>query len=151
MCKFVVGVGVLAIALSGCAGRAPQIAPLVQVADTQISCAQIQAETQSNNQRISELATEQNWKMGQNAVAGVVGFMVWPAWFGLDLQNAAGKEAHALSQRNEYLNTLAMDRCRPATQTASARTNSSSFPLALSMPTDTVVSSTELTSSLVSH
>ncbi len=151
MYKSVVGVGVLAVALSGCAGRAPQITPLVQVADTGMSCTQIQAETQSNNKRISELATEQGWKMGQNAVAGVVGFLVWPAWLGLDLQDAAGKEAHALSQRNEYLNTIALDRCRPAAQTASARTNSGSFPLALSMPTDTVVSSAELSSSLVSH
>lgn len=151
MYKSVVGVGVVAVALSGCAGRAPQITPLVQVADTQLSCAQIQAETKINNDRISELATEQGWKMGQNAVAGVVGFLVWPAWLGLDLQNAAGKEAHALSQRNEYLNTLARDRCTPAVQTASARATPTGSPLALTIPMDTVVSSTELSSSLVSH
>jgi hypothetical protein len=146
MYKSVVGVGVVAIALSGCAGRAPQIIPLVQVSDTQLSCTQIQSETKTNNDRISALATEQGWKMGQNAVAGVVGFLVWPAWLGLDLQDAAGKEAHALSQRNEYLNSLAQDRCQPAMQTASARGS----PLAL-MPMDTIVSSTELSSSLVSH
>lgn len=112
--------GLVVLSLAGCAGRAPQLTPLVQVSDRALSCAEIEAETTINNQRISDLAVEQSWKLGQNAVAGVVGFMAWPAWLGLDFQDAAGKEARALSQRNEYLLTLSRDRCRPATQTASA-------------------------------
>lgn len=111
----------LVLTLGACAGRAPQPMPLMLVSDKQLDCASVETEIQANNQRISDLAIEQGWKMGQNAVAGVVGFMVWPAWLGLDLQDAAGKEAKALSQRNEYLLGLAQDRCRPTTQTASAR------------------------------
>lgn len=88
------------------------------VSDQQLDCGAIEAEARINNQRISDLAIEQGWKMGQNAVAGIVGFMIWPAWLGLDFQDAAGKEAKALSQRNAYLMSLAADRCRPATQTA---------------------------------
>jgi hypothetical protein len=116
--------------LGACAGRPPELIPLVQTADTQLSCAQIQAETQINNERISKLATEQNWKMGQNVVAGIVGFAVWPAWLGLDFQNAAGKDATALTQRNEYLLALANERCRTKTETASAAPSSLDLPFA---------------------
>lgn len=108
------------ITLSACAGRAPQIAPLVNASDTQLSCAQINSETKLNGERITTLSTEQSWKVGQNAVAGIIGFMAWPAWLALDFQNAAGQEAHALSQRNQYLTALSRDRCAstPATQNA---------------------------------
>ena len=121
-----------ALSLSACAGRAPQLTPLVLVSDRQLDCPAIQAETKINNQKISDLAIERSWKIGQNAVAGVVGFMVWPAWLGLDFQDAAGKEAYALSQRNEYLLALAAERCQPATQTAHAETTDVPFmsPLA---------------------
>ena len=87
-------IGCLAVlSLSACAGRAPQPIPLVMVSDRQLDCDGIKA--------------------------GIVGFMVWPAWLGLDLQDAAGKEAAALSQRNEYLLALARERCQPRSQTAS--------------------------------
>ena len=93
-------IGCLAVlSLSACAGRAPQPIQLVMVSDRQLDCDEIEAEVKRNNQKVSDLAIEQGWKMGQNAVAGIVGFMVWPAWLGLDLQDAVGKEAAALSQR----------------------------------------------------
>jgi hypothetical protein len=146
MLRFAVSCFVL-LSLSGCAGRAPQPAPLVMVSDRQLDCGEIEAETKLNNQRISDLAIEQGWKMGQNAVAGVVGFMIWPAWLGLDLQDAAGKEAKALSQRNEYLLTLAAERCRPATQTASVVPREE-----LIMPPSPLANNSEiLSSSLVSR
>jgi hypothetical protein len=37
----------------------------------------------------------------------------------MDFQDAAGKEGRALSQRNEYLGTLATQRCGPPGETAS--------------------------------
>lgn len=117
MFKFVVAV-VLVLTLSACAGRPPQIPPLFLATDEGLTCEAIQAEAHINQAKMSDLAAEQNWKLGQNAVAGIVGFMIWPAWLGLDLQDAAGKEARALSQRNAYLATLAQTRCRPLTQTA---------------------------------
>jgi hypothetical protein len=117
MLKFA-ATGLALLALTGCAGRAPQLSPLIQVTDHQIGCDQIAAETKLNNERISTLAIEQNWKMGQNVVAGVAGFMAWPAWLGLDFQDAAGKEARALSQRNEYLLAIANERCQPKGQIA---------------------------------
>jgi hypothetical protein len=116
----VVGVGVsVALTLSACAGRAPEISPLVLASDQQMTCAAIEAETRINNAKLTELSNEQSLKVGQNVVAGVAGIFIWPAWIGLDFQNAAGKEAEALSQRNAYLLTLARDRCRPKSQTAS--------------------------------
>lgn len=69
------------------------------------------AEIKANNQRMSDLAGEEGMKVGQNVAAGVVGLFIWPVWFGMDFQDAAGKEGKALSQRNEYLGTLAQQRC----------------------------------------
>lgn len=109
----------LAPLLCGCAGRAPQLVPLVQASDQTLTCDQIIAETKINNEKISSLATEQGWKVTQNVAAGVVGLVIWPVWFGMDWQNAAGKEGEALSQRNEYLGTLAKDRCAHPNTTAS--------------------------------
>jgi len=84
-----------------------------------MTCDQIVAEIQANNQRISELAEEEGWKVTQNVAAGVVGLIIWPVWFGMDFQDAAGKEGKALSQRNEYLGRLAQQRCGPPQTTSS--------------------------------
>jgi hypothetical protein len=107
------------LTLSACAGRAPQLTPAVQAMDQQMTCEQIQAEAKINNDRITDLASEQGWKVGQNVAAGVVGLVIWPVWFGMDFQDAAGKEAKSISQRNEYLMTLAKTRCASPTETAS--------------------------------
>jgi hypothetical protein len=115
-------VGCLALlSLSACAGRAPDIAPLVLTSDPQLGCDTIEAETRINNAKISSLATEQGFKLGQNVVAGVAGFFIWPAWLALDFQDAATKEANALSQRNAYLLTLARDRCATKGEVASVK------------------------------
>ena len=107
--------------LTGCAGRAPELVPIVQSIDQQTSCDQIMAEIRANNERMSDLATEEGWKVTQNVAAGVVGLVIWPVWFGMDFQDAAGKEGKALSQRNEYLGTLARDRCGHRTENVPLR------------------------------
>lgn len=93
-----------------CAGRAPQLVATVQPQDRHMDCAAIMAEVQANNQRVQELATEQGWKVAQNVAAGVAGFVVPVLWFGMDWQGAAGKEAQALQNRQQYLATLAEQR-----------------------------------------
>ena len=102
---------VIAIAEAGCAGRDPNLIQAVQISDQQLNCQQITAEIRANNEKISQLASEQGWKVAQNVTAGVVGLVIWPIWFGMDFKDAAGKEASALSQRNEYLGTLAGTKC----------------------------------------
>jgi len=140
------GAFVAVLSLGACAGRPPELIPLVQTADSDLSCADIKAETQRNNERIATLATEQQWKMGQNVVAGVVGFAIWPAWLGLDLQNAAGKDAAALTQRNEYLLALAKSHCRPTSQTASLTPSARSQP-GVDLPFAPAMAQTSLASS----
>ncbi len=105
--------------LTGCAGRAPALVPVVQAIDQQMNCDQIIAEIKANNQRMSDLATEEGLKVTQNVAAGVVGILIWPVWFGMDFQDAAGKEGKALSQRNEYLAGLSRERCGPPQTTSS--------------------------------
>jgi hypothetical protein len=103
--------GVLLIAaVSSCAGRAPQPVAVVQPQDRHADCPAIFAEVQANNKRIQDLASEQGGKVAQNVAAGVVGLFIWPVWFGMDFQGAAGKEVDALNSRQQYLATLAEQR-----------------------------------------
>lgn len=108
-----------AFVAAGCAGRAPDLVQVVQVTDQQLTCDQIAAEVSANNARITDLAREEGWKVTQNVAAGVVGLVIWPVWFGMDFQDAAGKEGKALSQRNQYLASIAASRCGPPAETAS--------------------------------
>ena len=75
------------------------------------SCAQITAEIQANNIKVQELADEQGLKVGQNVAAGVAGIIVWPLLFAMDFKGAASKEVAALQARQQYLTTLAAERC----------------------------------------
>jgi hypothetical protein len=108
-----------AFLVAGCAGRAPQLTPIAHLTDQHMTCDQIVVEIKANNERISDLAREEGWKVTQNVAAGVAGLFIWPIWFGMDFQDAAGKEGKALSQRNQYLGTLAQQRCGAPPATAS--------------------------------
>jgi hypothetical protein len=66
---------------------------------------------QANNIKVQELADEQGVKVAQNVAAGVVGVLVWPVWFAMDFKGAASKDVAALQARQQYLTTLATERC----------------------------------------
>ena len=104
-------IAVLGIALAACAGRDPQPIATVQPQDQYSDCTMIRAEIEANNQKSTQLANEQGWKVAQNVGAGVVGLVIWPVWFGMDFKDAAGKEAAALQSRQQFLTTLATERC----------------------------------------
>jgi hypothetical protein len=99
------------LALVACAGRDPQPITTVQPQDMYSDCAQISAEIQANNVKVKQLAHEQGMKTAQNVAAGVVGVVIWPVWFGMDFKGAADKELVALQARQQYLTTLAAQRC----------------------------------------
>jgi hypothetical protein len=106
---------------AACAGRAPAPVAVVQPIDETMSCEAIQAEVNANTQRIAELGTEQGAKVAQNVVAGVAGaFFILPLFL-MDFQNAAGKDEAALKSRNDYLATLARQRCAPQPAAQPAR------------------------------
>jgi hypothetical protein len=73
----------------------------------------ITAEIQANNIKVQELADEQGMKVGQNVAAGVAGVFIPVLWFGMDFKGAASKEVAALQARQQYLTTLATERCAP--------------------------------------
>jgi carbohydrate-selective porin OprB len=100
----------VAAAAVGCAGRTPAPVAVVQAQDRYMDCPAILVEVTANNQRLSDLASEQGWKVAQNVGAGVAGLFIWPLWFGMDFQGAAGKEAAALQSRQQYLAVLAEQR-----------------------------------------
>jgi hypothetical protein len=73
----------------------------------------IVAEIEANNIKVKQLADEEGLKVGQNVVAGVAGVVFFPLWFGMDFKGAASKEVAALQARQQYLTTLATERCAP--------------------------------------
>jgi hypothetical protein len=99
------------LALAACAGRDPHPVSVVQPQDTQSDCAMIRAEIEANNVQAEKLAEENHAKIAQNVAAGVVGVVVWPVWFAMDAKGAAGTEMDALKARQQYLATLAAQRC----------------------------------------
>jgi len=101
----------LMMGLAGCAGRAPAPVAVVQAQDRFMDCAAINAEVKANNLRISELGSEEGKKVAQNVIVGAAGVIIPILWFGMDFQNAAGKEVAALQSRQQYLATLAEQRC----------------------------------------
>jgi uncharacterized protein YcfL len=98
------------LSCAACAGRAPQPVAVVQPQDSFMDCTAIIAEVEANNRRVQELADEQGIKVAQNVAAGVAGIFIPVLWFGMDWQGAAGKEAAALQNRQQYLATLAQQR-----------------------------------------
>jgi hypothetical protein len=73
----------------------------------------IRAEIEANNAKAKQLADEQGLKTAQNVAAGVVGIVVWPVWFAMDTKGAASTDATALAARQQFLTTLATERCQP--------------------------------------
>jgi uncharacterized protein YcfL len=113
MKKFVLA-AVAALQLAACAGRAPAPVAVVQAQDRYMDCAAINAEVQANNKKITELGSEEGKKVAQNVIVGAAGILIPVLWFGMDFQNAAGKEVAALQSRQQYLATLAEQRCGSA-------------------------------------
>ena len=101
----------LAATMAACAGRDPQPIATVQMTDANASCAMITAEIQANNIKVQELAGEEGAKVAQNVAAGVGGLLIPVLWFGMDFKGAASKEVAALQARQQYLTTLAVERC----------------------------------------
>ena len=94
--------------LSACAGRSPQLVPVVSPSDRFMNCDAVMIEIQANNKKITELAAEKGGKTAQNIVAGTVGLVLFfPALFLMDFQGTAEKETAALQSRQQYLATLA--------------------------------------------
>ena len=102
--------------LAGCAGRAPAPVSVVQPQDRYLDCKAILAEVEANNQRVSDLASEEGLKVAQNVAAGVAGIVIPVLWFGMDFQGAASKEVTALQSRQQYLATMAEERCQKPSQ-----------------------------------
>jgi hypothetical protein len=101
------------MASAACAGRDPQPIATIQPQDAYSDCTMIRAEIDANNAKATQLASEQGGKVAQNVAAGVAGLVIRPIWFGMDFKDAAGKEAAALQARQQYLTTLAAQRCNP--------------------------------------
>jgi hypothetical protein len=104
-------IAVAPLMVTACAGRAPAPVQTVQTKDAMMDCNAINAEISANTAHQSELGNEKGGKVVQNVAAGVAGLIVWPLWFAMDFQGAADTESKALESRDQYLSTLALQRC----------------------------------------
>jgi hypothetical protein len=94
-------VAMLGSALAACAGRDPQPLATVQAQDAYSDCTMIQAEIEATNAKATQLAYEQSWPVAE-----------WLR-FGMNFKDAGEKEATALQARQQYLTTLATEKCAP--------------------------------------
>jgi hypothetical protein len=83
----------------------------VQAADDTMTCGAIRAESAANTQRIAELGSESGAKVAQNIAAGVAGAIFILPLFLMDFQGSAGIDERSLRSRNDYLASLARQRC----------------------------------------
>lgn len=120
MKKVLLATTILALALSGCAGREAHPVAVAQYGDDQLSCSSIQAEIASNQAQANSLQSQAATHNATNAGVAVVGtFLFWPALFALDLTDYEKVEANALMQRDAHLQQLASDhKCSGATVAA---------------------------------
>jgi hypothetical protein len=110
--KKMVGVLALTAVLGACAGREPMQIAVVQPQDSASDCTALQAELNANTTRIASLSKESSNTTSGNVALGVAGALLfWPALFAMDFKDAAGKDAAALQARQNYLATLATQRC----------------------------------------
>ena len=109
--KTLTTIGAAAVLLSRCAGRSPAPVAVVQSQDRYSDCLAITTEIAANNQRITELGSDQGAKVTQNVVAGVAGLFIPVLWFAMDFQGAASADTSALQTRQQYLGALAAQRC----------------------------------------
>ena len=97
--------------VTACAGRAPAPVQTVQMKDAMMDCTAINAEIAANTAHEGALGSEKGGKVAQNVVAGVAGLFIPVLWFAMDFQGAADTESKALDSRDQYLSTLALQRC----------------------------------------
>jgi len=101
---------ILALALSGCAGREAHPVATVQYGDDQLSCLMIQGEIAGNMAQAQNLQSQAAAHNATNAGVAVVGALLfWPALFALDLTDYEKVEASALMQRDAHLQQLASE------------------------------------------
>ena len=99
--------------ITGCAGRDPEAISTVLPSDQFADCTQITAEIDANNIKLKQLGDEEGWKAAQNVITGVGGLFIPVLWFGMDWKGAASKDTAALQARQQYLTSLASQRCTP--------------------------------------
>lgn len=103
---------VMLLAVAGCGGRTAQPVTVASRYDNNLSCADLEAEIEQNNARLQALANEKGVALTKNVAIGAAGLLFFPAWFALDLNDAAGQEISQLQARQTYLAEMAGRKCQ---------------------------------------
>lgn len=108
--KCACGAMALALAVSGCAGSAPNPVLGYQLGDEKRSCTSLKAKIASNEAQMIHLAGEKDSTYRKNVLLGVTGtFLAVPLIF-MDLKGKEAGELAALRHRNRNLRQFAADK-----------------------------------------
>lgn len=98
------------LVLGACAGRDPVPVSEYKPTDSMLSCTDLGAEIQGNNQKMVALAEESAETNDRNVAIGAAGVLLFaPALLAIDAKDAARTENRAFEARNRYLAELAQD------------------------------------------
>jgi hypothetical protein len=108
----IAAIAISALALTSCAGRAPQPIATAAPTDHVLPCQTLKAEMQANATKMAALEKGASKRVGWNTGAVVGSLFFLPALLMLDLKGADRKEAEAIKARNMHLaSTLATRNC----------------------------------------
>jgi hypothetical protein len=94
------------VLLASCAGRTPDPVAEYQSYDTQMTCTDINAEIQRNQQRIAQLLPKTQ-KTGKNVALAATGAVFLVPLFFMDFSDAEQREINAFERRDVRLHMLA--------------------------------------------
>ena len=94
---------------TGCVGiyRTPDPVPPTEKNDQDKSCTELKQDLVNSKAKLKDLRSSQNGKVGANIVAGVLGILVPPIWFLMDVSNVDTINIEAQEKRNKVLTEIA--------------------------------------------
>ena len=101
------GLALCILLVTACSQRYPSIVPPEQPQDKYLSCQDIYAQMEHNNQVILELSKQQQRKPLKNFIPGISGLFFALPWFVMDFSDDEEVEKLSYSVRNERLYELA--------------------------------------------
>lgn len=101
---------VTALALSGCAGSAPNPVMSERPGDGKRGCASLRAEIASNEAQMIQIARDKEVTEHKNVLLGYAGGILIVPWLFLDVKGKESTELTALRNRNQNLRRLAAEK-----------------------------------------
>lgn len=107
--KQTVAVAIVAVLMTGCAGRAANPVMVQQYGDQSKSCQALEMDMAFVESEVQRLVPKTE-KTGSNVALGVAGAFLLVPWFFMDFSQSEQVEVNAYRQRYNHLAMIAMDK-----------------------------------------